>query len=449
MRAVEVNFDGLVGPTHNYAGLSLGNVASMRSSQADSNPRAAALQGLAKMELLASLGLEQAVLPPHERPNVEALLGLGFGGDDAAVLARAAREAPGLLAACASASAMWTANAATVSPSVDAADGRVHVTPANLASKLHRAIEPATTARVLRAVLPETGPFVHHPPLAGGDALSDEGAANHTRLAPSHAGPGLHVFVYGRTALAPEDDAPRRFPARQTREASEAIARAHRLDAQRVVMLRQSPDAVDAGVFHNDVIAVGNESVLLHHQDAFGGGGAAIDAVRRCYAALTGTELTCVCLERETVSLSDAVGTYLFNSQLVTLPGGAMALLAPSECQDHPAVAVALARVVEAAANPIREVRYLDLRQSMRNGGGPACLRLRVVLTPAERAAVAPGVRVSAARLEELRSWVCRHYRDRLAPVDLADPALLDESRRALDELSGLLGLGSVYDFQR
>ena len=27
--AYEVNFDGLVGPTHNYAGLSYGNVASL------------------------------------------------------------------------------------------------------------------------------------------------------------------------------------------------------------------------------------------------------------------------------------------------------------------------------------------------------------------------------------------------------------------------------------
>ena len=51
--AREFNFDGLVGPSHNYAGLSFGNVASFSNVKSASNPKQAALQGLAKMRALA------------------------------------------------------------------------------------------------------------------------------------------------------------------------------------------------------------------------------------------------------------------------------------------------------------------------------------------------------------------------------------------------------------
>ncbi len=446
MSARELNLDGLVGPTHSYAGLSLGNVASTGSRAAPSNPRAAALEGLEKMRLLADLGVEQAVLPPQERPSVAALRGLGFRGDEAAVLAEASRAAPGLLAACASASAMWTANAATVAPGADTADGRVHLVPANLAAKLHRAIEPSGTARLLRAVFPPGERFAHHAPLVGGDALADEGAANHTRLAPAHGAPGLHLLVYGREADEPPQG---RFPARQTREASAAVARLLALAPKRSVLVRQSRTAIDAGVFHNDVIAVGNEGLLLWHEDAFEDGDAAVDAIDAAYRAVTGVGLVSHRIARRAVSLADAVASYLFNSQLVTRPDGTVVLVAPAECRAREAVRAAIEALVECRDNPVAEVRYVHLDQSMRNGGGPACLRLRVVLDEADRAAMAPGVRFDAELHERLAAWVRHHYRDRLEPADLADPALLEESRRALDELTGILRLGSVYDFQR
>src|SRR5206468_2602128 len=97
---------------------------------------------------------------------------------------------------------------------------------------------------------------------------------------------------------------------------------------------------------------------------------------------------------------------------------------------------------------PIAEVLTFDLRQSMRNGGGPACLRLRVPLTVRERAAIHANVFLDDALAHGLETWIMRHYRDRLAPGDLADPLLLDEMYRALDELSGLLHLPRLYDFQ-
>ena len=95
------------------------------------------------------------------------------------------------------------------------------------------------------------------------------------------------------------------------------------------------------------------------------------------------------------------------------------------------------------------EVRYLDVRESMRNGGGPACLRLRVPMTDAEAAALGASVLFTEALDAALTKWVQAHYRDRLLPSDLADPALAREGLAALDELTRILGLGSVYDFQR
>jgi succinylarginine dihydrolase len=452
MAAIEVNFDGIVGPSHNYAGLSLGNVASMKHRGAVANPRAAALQGLAKMKFLADLGLPQAVLPPHHRPSVETLRAFGFRGSDATVLAAAATHAPDLLRACTSASNMWVANAATVTPSSDSGDGRVHFTPANLVSKFHRSIEPPQTARTLRAIFREERRFVVHDPVPGGQAVGDEGAANHTRLAPAHDRRGLHFFVFGHSALGARSfvPGPRRFPSRQAYEASQAVVRRHLLAHECVVYARQNPAAIDAGVFHNDVIAVGNESVLLYHEAAFARQRAVIAELRRRYAAMnSGAPLLAIEVPSSRVSLADAVRSYLFNSQLVTLPTGGMALVAPAECREIRRVRRFIDGLIARGDSPVRAAHYFDLRQSMRNGGGPACLRLRVVLTSEEWEALPSGIRLSDTLHATLVSWVTKHYREQVAAADLADPQLLEESRIALDELTQILGIGSVYPFQR
>ena len=443
---VEANFDGLVGPTHNYAGLAMGNVASAKNAEQPSDPRGAVLQGLAKMKALADLGMAQGVLPPQERPHIPSLKRLGFSGKDAEVLRKAHAEAPALLAAMASASSMWTANAATVSPSVDCADGRVHFTPANLATHLHRAIEPETTARALRAIFPGDKYFAHHQALPATPQMGDEGAANHTRLCKDYGAPGLELFVYG--AAGEDRPRPLKYPARQTLAASEAVARLHQLDPSRCHFAQQKPEVIDQGVFHNDVIAVGNREVLLYHEQAFADPAAVRDWMRR---GLSGGSRDAVLLEiaDSEVPVEDAVHSYLFNSQLICPPDGSMWIVAAHECEEHPRVWAAIQRLVADPANPIAGVKVFDLRQSMRNGGGPACLRLRVVLDQAQRAAVNPKAWISEALYTRLSAWAKRHYRDRLVLADLADPALLNESRGALDELTQILGLGSLYDFQR
>ncbi len=440
---VEFNFDGIPGPTHNYAGLAHGNLAAERHARQVANPREAALQGLAKMRALAARGFAQAVLPPHERPFVPGLRAQGFAGSDAEVLARAAREAPRLLAACSSAAAMWAANAATVSPSADTADGRVHFTPANLVAHFHRAIEAATTTRVLRAIFADTRKFVVHDPLPAAPQLGDEGAANHTRFARADEGPGVELFVYGRAAYDASVAGPRQYPARQTREACEAIARRHGLDPARTVYAQQHPDAIDAGVFHNDVIAVGHGTALLCHEQAW----VALPAVLLRLSAAVGPGFDAIVVRAGDVSVDEAVGTYLFNSQLLTRPDGRLVLVAPAEVRAHARVGAYVDRLI-ASGGAIAELTTFDLRQSMRNGGGPACLRLRVTLMPDERAAIGARVFLDDSLAADLEGWIRRHYRDRLASDDLADPQLLDESRRALDELTRILRLPPVYPFQ-
>src|SRR5665213_893972 len=445
--ATEVNFDGLIGPTHNYAGLARGNLASQHHGGTVSNPKQAALEGLKKMKFLADLGLAQAVLPPQERPDLQALRRLGFSGSDAHVLESAAREDTGLLAACYSASSMWAANAATVSPSADTRDGRVHFTPANLVSQFHRSLESTTTSRILRAIFHDESAFAHHLPLPASMQLADEGAAILVRLAPGHGESGIQIFAYGRSSTESATIRPKKFPARQTLQASSAIARLHQLDHGATLFIRQNPAAIDNGVFHNDVVAVGNENVLLWHALAFADRTAGRLEIESAYRQRAARDPILIEVSEQQVPLADAVQSYLFNSQLVSLPDNSMALICPAECGRIANAREFVSRLPE-MGTPIRSAHFIDVRQSMNNGGGPACLRLRVVLTERERAAVLSSVFLTDALYGALTDWVRRHYRDRLSAADLADPTLALESRRALDELTKLLNIGSIYPFQ-
>lgn len=445
MKHFEVNFDGLVGPTHNYAGLSFGNVASQHNAKQVANPQQAAKQGLDKMKALADLGFKQGVLAPQQRPDLQLLRRIGFSGSDAKVISEAASAAPDALLAAYSASSMWTANAATVSPSADTTDGKVHFTPANLTNKLHRSLEPQVTGNILRAVFNDSKYFAHHQHLPENDYYGDEGAANHTRLCGQYGDSGLELFVYGRSAANASQTAPTRYPARQTLEASQAIARLHGLSEDTALFIQQNPQVIDKGVFHNDVIAVGNRNVLFYHQEAF------VDTEKqlaRIRQALPDVDLHFIEVPAAQVSVEDAVTSYLFNTQLVSLADNKMALIAPTDCQENPAVAAYLSDLLS-QNTPIQDVHYMDVKQSMRNGGGPACLRLRVALTDQELSAVNPYTLLDNELYTTLNQWVDKHYRDRLSFDDLKDPQLVTEVCTALDELTRILNIGSVYPFQQ
>lgn len=446
-KATEANFDGLVGPTHNYSGLSFGNVASLNNSARASNPKAAAKQGLTKMKALADMGFVQGVLAPHERPHIPTLRKLGFTGSDANVLQQVAKQAPKLLAAVSSASCMWTANAATVSPSGDTSDGRVHFTPANLVNKFHRSIEHETTGAILQATFNNEAHFAHHPALPSVEHFGDEGAANHTRFCDQYGEQGIEFFVYGMEAFNHNAPRPMKFPARHTLEASQAVARTHDLSDDQVVYAQQNPVIIDAGVFHNDVIAVGNRNAHFYHQEAF------LNTEKMKQDLLTAwgdrpSEFHLIEVPSRAVAVQDCISSYLFNSQLLSRGDNDMVLIVPGECENNPAVWNYLNELVS-GKSPIQEVKVFDLKQSMSNGGGPACLRLRVALTEAERNAINPATLMNDVLFERLNLWVDKHYRDELREADLADPQLLIESRNALDELTKILNLGNIYEFQK
>jgi succinylarginine dihydrolase len=450
MKVFELNLDGLVGPTHHYGGLALGNMASTSNALHKANPAAAAHQGIQKMRLLHQMGIKQGVLPPHQRPNLQMLHQLGFKGKPAQQIEQAFHSAPNVLSACYSASSMWTANAATVSPSSDSDDHRVHFTAANLVSHLHRHQEAAFSSRLLQELFADERYFQHHSALPPTGQTSDEGAANHSRLCSSHAKKGLHVFVYGKRATMGKNSVPHphKFPARQSLEASEAIARNHKLPLEQTLYVCQDPFAIDQGVFHNDVIAVANESLLVIHEKAW------MDQ-ESCLLQLkkqVDFPLQIIQINEKELSVAAAVSTYLFNSQLVTLPDSAthqMVLIAPTECEQHPKTRKIITQWITDPANPISYVYYLDLKQSMHNGGGPACLRLRMPLTEMELQAMHQGILVNDVLLDRLDTWIDNHYRTQLYMQDLADPSLMDESLRALDELTSILQLGPIYPFQR
>ncbi|MEC3911178.1 N-succinylarginine dihydrolase [Sphingobium sp. CR2-8] len=397
MSVREINFDGIIGPSHNYAGLSLGNLASASNAGAASHPRAAALQGIEKMRGNVRLGLRQGIFLPQWRPDVAWLtkLGTDVGGAQ-----------PHIRAAAMSASSMWAANAATISPASDTADGRTHLTVANLVTMAHRSHEWPQTLAQLRVAFSDTRAFVIHDPIPA--PFGDEGAANHMRLAERHDEPGVEVFVYGRSGGA--------FPARQHVEASKAVARLHGLDPARTLFVEQSEAAIAAGAFHNDVVAVANERVLFSHEQAFADKDMFYADLR---AALPGVEI--IEVPASAISLADAIKSYLFNAQLVTLPDGTMALILPTEAQETPAVWSWLEQMA-AGNGPIRRLIPVDVRQSMANGGGPACLRLRVVADPAD---IDPRFLVDEAGLDEIADIVSQYWPESIESQDLGDTRLI------------------------
>ncbi|CAA9494304.1 MAG: Succinylarginine dihydrolase [uncultured Sphingomonadaceae bacterium] len=412
----EINFDGIVGPTHNYAGLSLGNLAATRNAGAIAYPRAASLEGVAKMRANLALGLTQGILLPHARPNRNWLAALGT--DPVAAT-------PAIRANAMSASPMWAANAATVSPAPDTADGRCHLTVANLRTMPHRSHEWPGAEAQLRIAFADASRFAVHAPVP--NAFGDEGAANHMRIGPRHDAPCTEIFVYG------ESGGP--FPARQHREASAAVARLHGLDPERTLFVRQSDEAIAAGAFHNDVVAVANEYVLFAHERAFA-------EPQSFYDRLTAAEPEVVIVEvpQAEVSLADAISSYLFNAQLVTPAEGVMTLIVPAEARETPAVWAYLQRLV-AGNGPIRRVEVVDVRQSMANGGGPACLRLRVVADPAT---IDPRFLVDAAKLGRIAAVIGAEWPESIGPDDLGDAALIARVERARGALYEELGLGEL-----
>jgi succinylarginine dihydrolase len=444
----EWNFDGIIGPSYCHPGAapaSSGNLAATANRGQPSNPRKYAEQALDKVETLRSLGVKQALLPPPIRPNLELLwrtglikhrrLGEASCKSLSQQLAEARRRSPLLVAAAFAPSGVWTANWATASPSKDAVDGKAHFTPANQSAQLHRSIEATEVHALLKRIF-RGQYFVVHEPLPSAYELGDEGSANLIRLASRHGAAALNVFVYGRDG---DREAGSRYLPRQTRAACEAIARLHGLRPEATLLVQQHPDALNAGAFHNDVVMASHLDLLLYHQRALAGGPRAIVEIDRLFRELTGQALQLIEVREDEVSLEDALASYLFNSQLVTGPEGRV-LIAPCECASLAGPRALIEKLKRGRV--ISDCKYVDVTGSMRNGGGPACLRLRIVLTAKQAAAVGRNASVIADdRLMDGLRAVVGNYQTNIDDETLIDADFLADCFRRTRDVYDLLGL--------
>ena len=435
----EINFDGIIGPTHNYAGLSQGNLASQKNLHQTSNPQAAALQGLDKMRLIMEQGIPQGFFLPHERPHLPTLRKLGFGGTDEEVINQVAKKNPALLKNIYSASSMWAANAATFSPSIDSYDQNIHITPANLNSMFHRSIEHEFTKVQLELMFGVAAQV--HAPIKNISGYGDEGAANHLRVSAQHLKPGFQIFVFGSSAFEVHQG----IIARQAEEVSQAVSTQHQLDPDRVLFLKQNEQAIDSGSFHNDIVSLANEEVFIFHQEAFADRVELERALHHLKDHVKGFHP--IEILSEDISLDNLVSSYLLNSQLITVKNNEMMMLLPEEVQNHPNCMRWLDEI--RSSSPIKHLEFVDIRQSMMNGGGPACLRFKTVVNSDEFDQINKKFILSPEKLMNMRALVSKHFRDKLNPEDLLDIKLMQESFSFLDELTQLLELGCIYHFQK
>ncbi len=318
---------------------------------------------------------------------------------------------------------MWTANAATVTGH--------DITVANLSSSLHRSIEAETTIDELRELLPKT--FRIHPPLSGGHAMRDEGAANHMRLSAGDGHASVHVFVHGD-----HDPRPMRHLARQSKASFDAIARRHALKPDQFFQVKQSAVAIDAGAFHNDVVAISHGRTLIHHEYAFHQSDRVMESLEEQFVEVTGQRLVRIVVAETDLPLDDAVATYLFNSQVVAAaddPRNTM-LVCPVEVSLHP---VAKAIVDGWIANGhFRRVQFIDLGESMAGGGGPACLRLRIPMPADEVAGVSAVHRWTQTLDEKCEAVIDAFYPTAVTLKDLTDATFNEQVTEAQQRIEAI-----------
>ena len=438
MKTQDANFDGLVGLTHNYSGLSQADQQDGPNKDRVAHPRQAALESLNKMRGLMNLGLRQGVLPPHERPAIGFLRDLGFSGSDHRIWEKAWTQAPRYARAAAASASMWASNSATVSPSADCANGLLHISVANLNAALHRSIEAEASERVLRRIFADETAFRVHGPLPATAGFCDEGGANHFRLSAGQGAQGIEVFVYGRGERP-----------RHSLETCQALARRHGLAPARVIFASLSDAAQKAGAIYSDLVAAAHENVLLFHAEAFYNSEVLKAEIHDKARDLF--EPVLLEISSKEVSLSDAVKTCFFNAQMLRFPyASRLSFIAPREVRENNQTADLAADLRRRSNGLIDAPMFAEVHQSMRAGGGPSSMALSFELTTGEAAAINAGFFLTPKLSDALEDWINTHYRAELSPADLSDPLLIDETRTALDELTRILPLGTdFYPFQR
>ena len=443
LEQVDRSREGLVGPQHLFGGLSLGNLASMNHAEIPSSPRAAALESLSKMEILLDRDIPVAVYLPQPRLCWRSLRRLGFHGSKEELLAQASKTEHSIwLRRCSSSSNMWAANAATIIPSNDSLDEQTHIIIANLSAMYHRSIEAPYTTAYFEEVFASHRDIQIHEALAAHSELGDEGAANHTRLSIDST--FLHLFAYGKLTdtVGTTTSKSKPFPARQAFEASSAVARLGQLKEDNALFLKQSEYGIRSGAFHTDVLAVGAAHVFLMHEAAFEDLDSSIQKIK---AKLP--ELHIVCATEKELPIKNAVAAYPFNSQLIKISEKQFLLIAPEESETDPFCRRFLERCQHDLAQKAQidlELIYTSLKQSMSNGGGPACLRLRLLLPEKTIEKLKNTVLLDHSKLAQLRQIVQNRYPSRFTIAQLSDALVHDYNAETIDEICSLFAVNSL-----
>lgn len=332
---------------------------------------------------------------------------------------------------------MWMANAGTCSSRTDTLDGKGRIVIANLTASLHRGQESEERHLQLRYLFQDLDQFEVVQALPSVHPLRDEGAANAMRFWNPKNNRGMYVFVFGegysqaKNVSHPEIARmlPKVHPSRQTALASQLVARRLGIGDTRSLFVQQLPKAIDAGVFHNDVIATSHEDFLLVHECAYVDQPNSLDRMadifrKQCH----GTLRTLVITEKE-LSLSEAVATYLFNSQIVTRKDGSWLMLCPVECQESPTASQVLKRIQREEPR-IGAIEFVSLRESMANGGGPACLRLRTYASEQEIDELPARTRIQDESLSFLEGVIASEYPETVQLEDFLDLDLVSHCFR-------------------
>lgn len=403
---IELQIETLPSPLFAYGGLARGDLASMKHAHHPSAPKLALFQHLEKCQRLHELGISVALFPPHPRPLFSVLKKIGF---------EKAEQTPlRWLAACSSSSFHWTANSASVTPSKESLDGKLHISIANLSNRFHRSLEPNHTKELLDLLFQNVKNTVIHSPLPAGLLFGDEGSANQMRIEGGHT-----LFIY--------NEQPSHFPGRQTLEASEAIARRHQIPSEKTHFLRQNPLATDSGVFHNDLIAMASGPLLISHSAAF------LDPLPSL------PNLQHIQLTEIDFPLKHLVTSYLLNSQLVRRKDQTLVWVAPALCEHHTPSRTLLGKL------PIDTLLFVDLSESLKGGGGAACQRLSCPLTEEEFKGLNHEFLYTETLHQELVEWGRRFYPEKLQIEKLRDQTVIQNAYEALEALSEYLPIPDSF----
>ena len=366
----QVFIDCMPGPTNHFGGHAFGNMASMTAKGQHSNPKKAALEWIEKINKLKKIGAYQLILPPHRRPLAHYLkhpqlneLSSGF---------------------------IWMANAGHFIPNSDTSKRYHQFIPANMNATYHRKYEHMFNTYWIKQILKNI-PHQLHGPLSS----DDEGAANTVRLWNKDI--GIHVAVYGHKNT--------HFPSRQNEDSIKELQ--EKTNILTLFKLQQKSIAIDHGVFHNDVICFGFKNTLFCHEHAFENQNEKLNNLKKIFHQKTNENLTIIEIKESELTLDECISTYLFNSQVIIQKNNIILLCPSTVKRNNKSLSITNQWQQKGYFS---DVQYIDIKSSLMNGGGPACLRLCMYLNGNEIKKIPKQFWASENKIKELTKFINTEY---------------------------------------